>query len=112
MTTKFIVTTKTDLRSQVWHWRHGGSGLGETIAFVPTMGALHAGHISLITKAKKHASKVVASIYVNEAQFAKGEDLGTYPRDHERDCAMLNRAGCDLIYTPETMYGPHHTTRG
>ena len=100
MTSKFIVKYETDLRSQVWTWR----GSGDSIAFVPTMGALHAGHISLIAKAKKHANKVVASIYVNETQFAQGEDLDTYPRDHERDCEMLKAAGCDLVYIPAKMY--------
>lgn len=106
MTTKFTIKSETELRSQIWEWR----GSGETIALVPTMGALHAGHISLITKAKQHASKVVASIYVNETQFAEGEDLDTYPRDHERDCEMLRAAGCDLVYIPEKMYRPHHST--
>jgi len=107
MTAKFTIKSETELRGQIWEWR----GLGETIAFVPTMGALHAGHISLISKAKEHASKAVASIYVNETQFAEGEDLDTYPRDHERDCEMLRAAGCDLVYIPEKMYGPHHTTK-
>ncbi len=103
-----IVITKSEakLRGQIWEWR----GSGETIAFVPTMGALHAGHISLIAKAKKYATKIVASIYVNETQFAKGEDLDTYPRDHAKDCAMLEAAGCDLVYIPRTMYGSHHST--
>ncbi len=106
MTTAFTVKSQTVLRSQICGWR----GSAETIAFVPTMGALHAGHISLITKAKKHASKVVASIYVNETQFAEGEDLDTYPRDHKRDCEMLRAAGCDLVYIPEKMYDPYHST--
>jgi len=106
MTSKFIIKSENKLRTSIWAWR----GSGETIAFVPTMGALHAGHISLISKAKKYADKVVASIYVNETQFAEGEDLDTYPRDHERDCDMLRAAGCDLVYIPEKMYGPHHST--
>ena len=106
MTKKFVVKSETDLRAQIWDWR----GSGEIIAFVPTMGALHAGHISLINKAKKHASKVVASIYVNETQFAVGEDLDTYPREHERDCEMLRAAGCDLVYIPDKMYDPYHST--
>ncbi|MCF6274686.1 MAG: pantoate--beta-alanine ligase [Robiginitomaculum sp.] len=117
MTTKFIqeasfalIKSESDLRARIWNLRNRDSGSGETIAFVPTMGALHAGHISLITKAKQHADKVVASIYVNETQFASGEDLDTYPRDHERDCAMLKAAGCDLVYIPEKMYDTHHAT--
>ncbi len=106
MRTKFIFTSNTDLRAQIWAWRRSG----ETTAFVPTMGALHPGHLSLIAKAKRHASKVVASIYVNETQFAKGEDLNTYPRNHEQDCKMLKQAGCDLVYLPKSMYGDHHST--
>jgi len=101
-----LITSEAELRAHVWEWRTAN----EIIAFVPTMGALHDGHISLIAKAKRHASKVVASIYVNETQFAAGEDLDTYPRDHEGDCKMLKRAGCDLVYIPEKMYGPHHST--
>ena len=104
--TPFIVTSETDLRGQIWDWR----GRGETIGFVPTMGALHEGHLSLITKAKKHASKVVASIYVNPTQFAQGEDLDTYPRQIQKDADMLRSAGCNLVYTPSNMYGPNHAT--
>ena len=106
MPDKFAVTSENELRKQIWSWR----GFGETIGFVPTMGALHAGHVFLITIAKKHADKVVASIYVNETQFAQGEDLATYPRDHERDCEMLRGTGCDLVYIPEKMYGDDHRT--
>ncbi len=101
-----LVTAETDLRSQVWSWR----GSGESIGFVPTMGALHAGHISLVAKAKARASKTIASIYINETQFAPGEDLDTYPRDHEADCEMLKKAGCDLVYIPKKMYGNDHRT--
>jgi pantoate--beta-alanine ligase len=106
MSTKFIITSETNLRAQIREWRESG----ETIALVPTMGALHAGHISLIAKAKQHASKVIASIYVNETQFAEGEDLDTYPRDHDKDCEMLRNAECDLVYIPAQMYDPHHST--
>ncbi len=102
-----LITSENELRKQVWGWR----GSGETIGLVPTMGALHGGHISLITKAKAHASKTIASIYVNETQFAEGEDLATYPRDHKRDCEMLKAAGCDLVYMPEKMYTDDHATR-
>jgi len=104
--TPFQVKSETQLRGQIWDWR----GRGETIGFVPTMGALHAGHLSLITKAKKHARKIVASIYVNPAQFAKGEDLDTYPRQIQKDADMLHKAGCDLVYVPSNMYGQHHAT--
>ena len=79
---------------------------GARIAFVPTMGALHEGHLSLIGLARRHAPRVVASIFVNPTQFAPHEDFDTYPRHLERDAALLARAGCDLLFLPdhETVY--------
>ncbi len=104
---RFIVTTEKQLRQQVSEWRLAG----KTIGFVPTMGALHAGHLSLITKAKKHADKIIASIYINPTQFAEGEDLGSYPRTEKKDAKMLQVAGCDLVYIPKgSLYGEHHAT--
>ncbi len=95
------------LRAQIKLWR----AQGHTIGFVPTMGALHAGHLSLIAKAKKHADKIIASIYINPTQFAKGEDLGSYPRTEKKDAHMLHAAGCDLVYIPKgSLYGKHHAT--
>lgn len=103
-----IIRNLSELRSQVWEWR----GFGETMAFVPTMGALHEGHLSLIKLARTNASKVIASIFVNPTQFAPGEDFESYPRQEESDIAKLKSAGCGLVYIPNpaSMYHPDHTT--
>ncbi|WP_309660971.1 pantoate--beta-alanine ligase [Sphingomonas sp.] len=73
---------------------------GEKIALVPTMGALHAGHIALIETARGQADRVVATIFVNPMQFGAGEDLTRYPRQETADAAMLEQAGCDLLWLP------------
>jgi pantoate--beta-alanine ligase len=72
----------------------------EKLALVPTMGNLHAGHIALITLAKQHASKVIASIFVNPSQFGPNEDFSAYPRTLDADCAALEMAGCDAVFVP------------
>ena len=71
-----------------------------TLALVPTMGALHAGHIALVEAARGHADRVVATIFVNPLQFGAGEDLDRYPRRAAEDAAMLAAAGCDLLWLP------------
>ncbi|NBU28948.1 MAG: pantoate--beta-alanine ligase, partial [Caulobacteraceae bacterium] len=80
-----IVRSVADLRRQVAAWRAEGS----RIALVPTMGALHEGHLSLVRLGLRHADRVVASIFVNPAQFAPHEDFDAYPRGEGRDAALL-----------------------
>lgn len=104
-----ILRSERALRGQVWEYR----GLGETTALVPTMGALHEGHMTLVKLAKKKADRVIVSIYVNPTQFAPGEDFEAYPRTEKDDVAMLKAEGVDLVYIPrpETMYNVHHATK-
>ncbi len=73
-----------------------------SISLVPTMGNLHDGHLSLVQAARHHAGKVVASIFVNQLQFAPSEDFEKYPRTLERDCELLAKAGCDIVFAPTT----------
>ena len=92
-----IVRTISDLRQTVRGWR----GNGSRIALVPTMGALHPGHLSLVDLAKAHADRAVVSIFVNPTQFAPHEDFDRYPRQLERDVAALE-GRADLVFAPET----------
>ena len=90
-------TTLSALRTRVKSWRQDGL----TVGFVPTMGALHDGHLSLVRLAKAHCDKVVASVFVNPAQFAEGEDFEAYPRAVIDDSQKLALEKCDLVYLPE-----------
>ncbi|MFS2317999.1 pantoate--beta-alanine ligase [Maricaulis sp. D1M11] len=91
-------TTLSALRARVRSWREDRM----TIGFVPTMGALHEGHLALVRLAKAHCDKVVTSIFVNPEQFSPQEDLDTYPRTFIEDAQKLSAEKCDLIYAPET----------
>src|SRR5215210_1225982 len=84
-----------DLRDVIANWR----GAGEQIALVPTMGALHEGHLALVRRGRAEADRVIVSIFVNPTQFAAGEDLSAYPRTFEEDCAKLSGLA-DLVYAP------------
>ena len=97
-----ITRTESEIRAEVARWR----GAGEKVALVPTMGALHEGHLSLIDFARTFASRIVVSIFVNPTQFGEGEDFETYPRTWDQDIAMLTERGVDAVYAPtaKTMY--------
>lgn len=98
----------SDLRDAVSGFR----AAGERIAFVPTMGALHAGHMALVAQAKLAGQRVVVSIFVNPKQFGPNEDLARYPRKELADSRMLAEAGVDLLWMPpvEVMYPEGHAT--
>jgi pantoate--beta-alanine ligase len=91
------VTTISDVRAQVARWH----AAGDRVVFVPTMGNLHAGHMSLIEAARRHGDRFVASIFVNPMQFGPNEDFAHYPRTPTQDSAMLAAAGCDLMFMPD-----------
>ena len=91
-----VVRDVASLRAQVAQWR----AKGEKIALVPTMGALHEGHLSLVRAAKEKCDRVITTLFVNPRQFAPHEDFQRYPRDEAGDSTMLAGAGCDLLYAP------------
>jgi pantoate--beta-alanine ligase len=102
MSPPIIARSVAELRAHVSAWRR----TGDTIAMAPTMGALHAGHVSLTQLARTHAKRCVVSIFVNPTQFAPNEDFSKYPRTFEADVEKLAGAGVDLVFapTPEQMY--------
>ncbi len=99
-----ILRTKVQMRSQSDAWRREGLTLG----FVPTMGALHEGHLSLVRLARHHSERVVVSLFVNPAQFAPGEDFDRYPRNESHDLNLCAEAGVDAVFLPsaDEMYPP------
>lgn len=98
----------SELRNAIAGWRSAG----EHVAFVPTMGNLHAGHLRLVSEARKKADRVVVSIFVNPTQFGAGEDFETYPRTERKDREKLEAAGVDLLFLPSVaeMYAPDAKT--
>jgi len=103
-----IVRTRAELRDIVGAWHRDG----QTVGLVPTMGALHDGHLSLVRIARKNADKAVASLFVNPTQFAPHEDFDAYPRNEDDDFRLFEDAGTDLVYAPPVteIYPPGHAT--
>ena len=96
------------LRDTVRQWR----AEGHSIALVPTMGAIHDGHVSLVTAARARCDRVIVSLFVNPKQFGTGEDIDTYPADEARDADLLAKAGVDLLFAPAPgeIYPPGFST--
>src|SRR5271155_2035994 len=101
-----VIGSIAALRRQSAAWVRSG----ETVGLVPTMGALHQGHLSLIRRARKECRRVVVSIYVNPTQFGPKEDLVRYPRPRRQDLALCRREGVDLVFAPDNLYLPDHST--
>lgn len=103
-----IAASSEELRRRVAAWQRGGAKVG----FVPTMGALHEGHLALVRRAAELTQKVVVSVFVNPTQFGPNEDFDHYPRDPEGDALLLHPAGCDLLFLPDvtTIYPDGHST--
>lgn len=98
-----IISDPREMQRLCGGWRCAS----QTIGFVPTMGALHEGHLELARRAKRENERMVASIFVNPAQFGPKEDLAKYPHPFERDCELLGELGCNAIFSPtkDAMYG-------
>lgn len=92
-----VIHDKHELREQLAEWRDAG----EHIAIVPTMGNLHAGHISLVNVAREHAERVVVTVFVNPTQFGEGEDFDSYPRTFDKDTRKLKTVTADVLFAPD-----------
>lgn len=108
MTSPIIVRTVAEMREHVRAWKTAG----RRVAVVPTMGALHEGHLSLVRLAQQHAERVIATVFVNPKQFAPHEDFDAYPRGEAADAEKLASVGCDLMFAPNAaeMYAPGFST--
>lgn len=104
-----VVRSVEALRGRVKYWRDQGLSIG----FVPTMGALHDGHLALVRHGADMADRMVASVFVNPTQFGANEDFGRYPRQEDKDSALLEQAGCSLLFAPDVaeMYPQGFSTR-
>jgi len=101
-----IIDSMTAMQRQSAIWVRSG----EIVGLVPTMGALHEGHVTLIRRARKQCRRVVVSIYVNPTQFGPKEDLAKYPRPREKDLALCRKEGVAIVFAPENLYLPDHST--
>ena len=103
------VTTIEELRHAIKAWRRAG----ETVGMVPTMGALHEGHLALVRHSRAKATRTLATLFVNPSQFGEGEDFGVYPRDEAADAAKLEKVGVELLFRPEVeeIYPPGFATQ-
>ena len=103
-----VIESISEMKNLVKEWKQQGLSIG----FVPTMGYLHEGHLALVRRAKEFSDRVVVSIFVNPIQFAPGEDYQRYPRDLERDKALLEKEGVDVLFVPKVqeMYPPGFQT--
>src|SRR5476651_1963417 len=101
-----IVDSMAAMRRQSASWVRSG----EVVGLVPTMGALHEGHLTLIRRARRECRRVIVSIYVNPTQFGPKEDMARYPRPRRNDLALCREAGVDLVFAPDNLYLPDHST--
>jgi pantoate--beta-alanine ligase len=103
-----VVTSVAEMKELVLEWKSGGL----TIGFVPTMGALHEGHLSLVRESRRRCAVTAVSVFVNPSQFGPEEDFKAYPRDFEKDRALLAREGVDCVFHPEAgeVYPPGYRT--
>lgn len=101
-----LITSVAAMQRQSAAWVRSG----EVVGLVPTMGALHEGHFSLVRRARRECRRVVVSLYINPTQFGPKEDFSRYPRPRRRDLALCRAAGVDLVFAPENLYLPDHST--